>query len=114
LAGAAKLNRRAAQAIDDRPSADSNHRLLPHAHTLLSLRPPALLGIGAILVGLRPTAVKDCGHTIKLRAHTGHPAGKRVFSVEHRIAERLGPDARIATLMVDSGLKYLSTDVFKK
>ncbi len=30
-----------------------------------------------------------------------------------RIAERLGPDANIATLMVDSGLKYLSTDVFK-
>jgi cysteine synthase A len=31
-----------------------------------------------------------------------------------RIAERLGPDATIATLMVDSGLKYLSTDVFRK
>jgi cysteine synthase A len=31
-----------------------------------------------------------------------------------RVAERLGPDASIATLMVDSGLKYLSTDVFKK
>lgn len=30
-----------------------------------------------------------------------------------RIAERLGPDASIATLMVDSGLKYLSTDLFK-
>jgi hypothetical protein len=26
----------------------------------------------------------------------------------------LGPDATIATLMVDSGLKYLSTDVFRK
>jgi cysteine synthase A len=31
-----------------------------------------------------------------------------------RVAERLGPDARIATLMVDSGLKYLSTDVYRK
>jgi cysteine synthase A len=31
-----------------------------------------------------------------------------------QLAERLGPDASIATLMVDSGLKYLSTDVFKK
>jgi cysteine synthase A len=31
-----------------------------------------------------------------------------------RVAQRLGPDARIATLMVDSGLKYLSTDVFRK
>lgn len=30
-----------------------------------------------------------------------------------RIAERLGPDASVVTLMVDSGLKYLSTDVYK-
>ncbi|HUU46626.1 MAG TPA: cysteine synthase family protein [Acidobacteriota bacterium] len=30
-----------------------------------------------------------------------------------RVAERLGPEACIATLMVDSGMKYLSTDVFK-
>jgi cysteine synthase A len=29
-----------------------------------------------------------------------------------RIAERLGPDARVVTLLCDSGLKYLSTDVF--
>jgi len=29
-----------------------------------------------------------------------------------QIARELGPDARIATLMVDSGLKYLSTDLF--
>ncbi len=31
-----------------------------------------------------------------------------------RVAERLGPKARIATLMVDSGMKYLSTDVYRK
>lgn len=30
------------------------------------------------------------------------------------VAKQLGPDATIATLMVDSGLKYLSTDVYKK
>ncbi len=29
-----------------------------------------------------------------------------------RIGEQLGPDATVVTLMVDSGLKYLSTDVF--
>ncbi len=29
-----------------------------------------------------------------------------------RLGERLGPDNTIVTLMVDSGLKYLSTDVF--
>ncbi|MFZ5979398.1 MAG: PLP-dependent cysteine synthase family protein, partial [Candidatus Zixiibacteriota bacterium] len=31
-----------------------------------------------------------------------------------KIGERLGPDACIATLMVDSGLKYLSTDVYRQ
>ena len=31
-----------------------------------------------------------------------------------QVAKQLGPDTRIVTLMVDSGLKYLSTDVYKK
>lgn len=31
-----------------------------------------------------------------------------------RVGERLGPDAKIVTLMVDSGLKYFSTDVYGK
>jgi cysteine synthase len=31
-----------------------------------------------------------------------------------RVAERLGPDGTVTTLMVDSGQKYLSTDVYKK
>jgi cysteine synthase len=30
-----------------------------------------------------------------------------------RVAEELGPDATVATLIVDSGLRYLSTDVFR-
>jgi cysteine synthase A len=29
------------------------------------------------------------------------------------VAERMGPTARVVTLMVDSGLKYLSTDVYR-
>ena len=29
------------------------------------------------------------------------------------LAEKLGPDAKIVTLMVDSGMKYLSTDVYR-
>lgn len=29
-----------------------------------------------------------------------------------RVAERLGPDATVATLVVDSGLRYLSTEVY--
>ena len=31
-----------------------------------------------------------------------------------RVAERLGPDAKVVTLMADSGLKYLSTDVHRR
>lgn len=30
-----------------------------------------------------------------------------------RVAERLGPGATVATIVVDSGLRYLSTDVFR-
>jgi len=30
-----------------------------------------------------------------------------------RVAQRLGPDATVATIVVDSGLRYLSTDVFR-
>jgi len=31
-----------------------------------------------------------------------------------QIAERLGPEAKVVTLMVDSGLKYMNTDVYRK
>jgi cysteine synthase A len=31
-----------------------------------------------------------------------------------RVGQRLGPGARVATLLVDSGLKYLSTDVYRR
>ncbi|MBI2837905.1 MAG: cysteine synthase family protein [Acidobacteria bacterium] len=30
-----------------------------------------------------------------------------------QVAERLGPEAKVVTLMVDSGLKYLNTDVYR-
>ncbi|MDQ4119996.1 MAG: cysteine synthase family protein [Acidobacteriota bacterium] len=31
-----------------------------------------------------------------------------------RVAERLGTDATVATIMIDSGLRYLSTDVYRE
>jgi cysteine synthase A len=31
-----------------------------------------------------------------------------------QVAEQLGPNAKVVTLMADSGLKYLSTDVYKR
>jgi cysteine synthase A len=30
-----------------------------------------------------------------------------------RLGRRLGPGATVATILVDSGLRYLSTDVFR-
>jgi cysteine synthase A len=31
-----------------------------------------------------------------------------------QIAKRLGPGAKVVTLMADSGLKYLSTDMYRR
>jgi cysteine synthase A len=30
------------------------------------------------------------------------------------VGRRLGPDAKVVTLVCDSGLKYLSTDVYRR
>jgi len=43
---------------------------------------------------------------------TGTSSGGNVHAAL-RVAQQLGPKARIATLMIDSGLKYLSTDVYR-
>ncbi|HMK23485.1 MAG TPA: cysteine synthase family protein [Terriglobales bacterium] len=43
---------------------------------------------------------------------TGTSSGGNVHAAL-RLAQQLGPKARIATLMIDSGLKYLSTDVYR-
>jgi cysteine synthase A len=31
-----------------------------------------------------------------------------------RVAARFGPDATVATIMVDSGLRYLSTELYRR
>ena len=43
----------------------------------------------------------------------GTSSGANVVAAIH-VAERLGPDAKVVTLMVDSGLKYLSTDLYRR
>jgi cysteine synthase A len=43
----------------------------------------------------------------------GTSSGANVIAAM-RVGERLGPEAKIVTLMADSGLKYLSTDVYKR
>jgi cysteine synthase A len=42
----------------------------------------------------------------------GTSSGANVIAAIH-VGQRLGPDATVVTLMADSGLKYLSTDVYK-
>ena len=44
---------------------------------------------------------------------TGASSGANVVAAL-RIARQLGPDATVATLIVDSGLRYLSTDIYAK
>ena len=43
----------------------------------------------------------------------GTSSGGNVFAAL-QVAETLGPGAKVVTLMVDSGLKYLHTDVYRK
>jgi cysteine synthase A len=43
----------------------------------------------------------------------GTSSGANVLGAIHA-GQRLGPNARIATLLVDSGLKYLSTNVYQR
>jgi len=42
----------------------------------------------------------------------GTSSGANIFAAM-QVAERLGPGAKIVTLMADSGLKYLNTDVYR-
>ena len=44
---------------------------------------------------------------------TGTSSGANVIAAI-QLGQRMGPDARIATLLVDSGMKYLSTAVFRR
>ena len=42
----------------------------------------------------------------------GTSSGLNVI-VALRVAQKLGPAATVATVMIDSGLRYLSTDVYR-
>ncbi len=43
----------------------------------------------------------------------GTSSGANVVAALH-VGKRLGPNGLVVTLMVDSGLKYLSTDVYRR
>jgi cysteine synthase A len=84
------------------------------------------VGIGYIPPLWEPTLVDDI---LPVRTEDAKDMAKRIAREEAlfagtssganvvaaiRVAERLGPDAKVVTLLADSGLKYLSTDVYRR
>lgn len=53
------------------------------------------------------------GDTSLLRLRRVVPPDSANVIAALAVAERLGPGAKVVTLLADSGLKYLSTDVYR-
>jgi cysteine synthase A len=66
------------------------------------------------ILPVKTDAAKDMARRIAREEalFAGTSSGANVVAAI-RVAERLGPDAKVVTLMADSGLKYLSTDVYR-
>jgi cysteine synthase A len=66
------------------------------------------------IVPVATEAAKEMARRLALEEalFAGTSSGANVIAAI-RIGERLGPGARVVTLMADSGLKYLSTDVYR-
>jgi cysteine synthase A len=71
-----------------------------------------------LMDGIEPVATEDAKEMARRLAREeglfgGTSSGANVVAAL-RVAERLGPGATVVTLLADSGLKYLSTDVYRK
>lgn len=71
----------------------------------------------SIVDGILPVSTDDAEAMARRLAReealfAGTSSGANVVAAI-QVAERLGPGAKVVTLMVDSGLKYLSTDVYR-
>ena len=67
--------------------------------------------------GIEPVATDDAKAMARRLAReeglfAGTSSGANVIAAL-RVAERLGPEARVVTLLCDSGLKYVNTDVYQ-
>jgi len=68
--------------------------------------------VDEILTGSTEEAIQMCRRLAREEGiFAGTSSGLNVIATI-RLAERLGPEATVVTLMVDSGLRYLSTDVY--
>ena len=70
----------------------------------------------SLVDGLEPVSTEEAKAMTRRLAReeglfAGTSSGANVVAAR-RLAERLGPGARIVTLMADSGMKYLSTDLY--
>jgi cysteine synthase A len=66
------------------------------------------------ILSVRTIEAKDMARQLarKEGIFAGTSSGANVHAAI-RIAEKLGPSAKVVTLMIDSGLKYLSTDLYR-
>jgi cysteine synthase len=70
--------------------------------------------VDEILDGSTEEAVRMCRRLAREEGiFAGTSSGLNVVAAL-RVAERLGPGATVVTLMVDSGIKYVSTDVYRE
>lgn len=72
----------------------------------------------ALVDGILPVKTDDAKDMARRIAReeglfAGTSSGANVLAAIH-VAEQLGPGARVVTLMADSGLKYLNTDVYRR
>lgn len=67
------------------------------------------------IVPVRTTEAKEMARRLAREEalFAGTSSGANVVA-SLRVAERLGPGSKVVTLMADSGLKYLNTDVYRK
>jgi cysteine synthase A len=90
----------------------------PHKIEGVGIGYPPPLWEPALVDEILPVATADAKAMARRLAReeglfAGTSSGANVVAAI-RIAERLGPGKRVVTLMADSGLKYLSTDVYRR
>jgi cysteine synthase A len=69
--------------------------------------------VDEVMTGSTEEAIQMCRRLAREEGiFAGTSSGLNVIAAL-RVAERLGSDATVVTIMVDSGMKYLSTDVYR-